>query len=86
MPVRVPGKAGGGGLLEGQDVVAASERGRGLAKQLFAALRLQLPGREGILFIRRDNVASLKAHLKMGVQEVAEFTHGGIVHAVLAYN
>jgi L-amino acid N-acyltransferase YncA len=75
-----------GAYVYGPICVAASERGRGLAEQLFAALRLQLPGREGILFIRRDNVASLKAHLKMGVREVAEFTHGGIVHAVLAYN
>jgi predicted GNAT family acetyltransferase len=65
--------------------VAYSERGRGLAARMFAALRMQLPDREGILFIRRDNAASLKAHLKMGMQEVGEFTHHDIVHAVLAY-
>ena len=66
--------------------ISATERGRGLAAALFAALRVQLPAREGILFIRRDNVASLKAHLKLGIQQVGEFTYRGIDHAVLAYN
>jgi hypothetical protein len=35
--------------------------------------------------IRRDNAASLRAHLRMGMQEVGEFTHCDVVHAVLAY-
>jgi L-amino acid N-acyltransferase YncA len=48
---------------------------------VFAALRARLPGREGVLFIRRDNAASLKAHARMGMREVAEFTHGGAVFA-----
>ena len=65
--------------------VAEVERGRGLASAMFAALRERLPGREGILFIRRDNAASLRAHAKMGMQEVAEFTHDGALHAVLSY-
>jgi L-amino acid N-acyltransferase YncA len=52
---------------------------------VFAALRARLPGREGVLFIRRDNAASLKAHARMGMREVAEFTHGGAVFAVLSY-
>jgi L-amino acid N-acyltransferase YncA len=71
--------------IYGPICVARSERGHGLAARLFAALRMQLPGREGVLFIRRDNAASLRAHLKMGMQEVGEFTHGDVVHAVLAY-
>jgi len=65
--------------------VAASERGRGLAGAMFAALRARLPGREGIAFIRRENATSLLAHQKMGMREVAEFSHGGIVFAVVAY-
>ena len=65
--------------------VAESERGRGLAGAMFAALRARLPGREGVAFIRRDNTASLLAHRKMGMQEVAEFTHGGVVFVVVAY-
>ena len=65
--------------------VAESERGRGLAGAMFAALRQRLMGREGIAFIRCDNTASLLAHKKMGMQEVAEFTHDGAVFVVLAY-
>jgi L-amino acid N-acyltransferase YncA len=46
---------------------------------MFAELRARLPDREGVAFIRRDNTTSLLAHKKMGMQEVAEFTHGGVV-------
>jgi L-amino acid N-acyltransferase YncA len=65
--------------------VAEAERGQGLANAMFAVLRARLPGREGILFIRRDNPASLRAHARMGMTEVAEFTHDGALHAVLSY-
>jgi len=74
-----------GAYLYGPICVMQSERGRGLAHALFAELRARLPGREGIAFIRRDNAASLRAHDKMGLREVAEFTHDGVVHAVVAY-
>jgi hypothetical protein len=37
-----------------------------------------------VLFIRRDNAASLRAHEKMGMREVAGFAHGGAEMAVLA--
>jgi L-amino acid N-acyltransferase YncA len=65
--------------------VAESERGRGLAAAMFAALRAQLPEREGVAFIRRDNTTSRLAHQKMGMREVAEFTHDGVVFVVVAY-
>lgn len=65
--------------------VAAEERGRGVAAAMFAALRALLPGREGILFIRTDNAASLRAHAKMGMRQVATFEHGGATMLVLAY-
>jgi L-amino acid N-acyltransferase YncA len=65
--------------------VAAEERGRGLAAAMFAALRGLLPGREGVLFIRSDNAASLRAHAKMGMRQVASFEHGGAEILVLAY-
>jgi L-amino acid N-acyltransferase YncA len=65
--------------------VAEEARGRGLARAMFAALRARLPGREGVLFIRRDNAASLRAHEKMGMREVAGLTYGGAEMAVLAY-
>ena len=74
-----------GAYLYGPICVARAERGRGLAARMFAALRMQLRGREGILFIRRDNDASMRAHLKMGMHEVGEFTYHNAIHAILAY-
>jgi L-amino acid N-acyltransferase YncA len=76
---------GANGYLYGPICIAESERGRGLAGRLFRALRRELPGREGVLFIRRDNPASLRAHAKMGMREMAEFIHDDAVHVVLAY-
>ncbi len=65
--------------------IEETERGRGMAAAMFAALRARLPGREGVLFIRRDNEASLRAHTKMGMSEVAEFKHNDKDFAVLSY-
>ena len=65
--------------------VSAEERGKGLAQAMFAELQRLLPGREGILFIRRDNPASLRAHERMGMHEVAGFVFNGIEHVVLSY-
>ena len=65
--------------------VEETERGRGVAGAMFAALRARLPGREGVLFIRRDNEASLRVHAKMGMSEIAEFKHNGKDFAVLSY-
>jgi len=65
--------------------VSVDERGKGMAQAMFAELQRALPGREGILFIRRDNPASLRAHAKMGMHEVAEFAFSGIDYAILAY-
>ncbi len=65
--------------------VADGLRGRRLAQRMFAELRRQLPGREGILFVRHDNAASLRAHAGMAMREVAEFTFRDCAHAVFAY-
>ncbi|HET6222889.1 MAG TPA: GNAT family N-acetyltransferase [Dongiaceae bacterium] len=64
--------------------VAAAERGHGLAGAMFAALRQRLPGREGILFIRRDNAASRAAHEKMGIRRVGEFSQDGVLYDILS--
>ena len=69
----------------GPGCVAEEARGRGLAAAMFAALRARLPGREGVLFIRRDNAASLRAQERMGMREVAGSALGGAEMAVLAY-
>jgi predicted GNAT family acetyltransferase len=52
---------------------------------MFAALRALLPGREGILFIRLDNVASRNAHARMGMREVTTFEHADVSYAARAY-
>jgi predicted GNAT superfamily acetyltransferase len=65
--------------------VAASERGKGLAEAMFTELRRLQPGREGVLFIRRDNAPSLRAHIRMGMREVAEFELGGAGFSVMAF-
>ena len=65
--------------------VDAEERGKGLAQAMFSELRRLAPAREGILFIRRDNSVSLRAHAKMGMREVARFVFGGNELAVLSY-
>jgi len=64
--------------------VSAEERGKGLAQAMFAELLRLLPGREGVLFIRRDNPASLRAHAKMGMHEVASFVNRSD-YVVLSY-
>jgi ribosomal protein S18 acetylase RimI-like enzyme len=71
--------------LYGPVCVAESARGRGLAAAMLAELRRHLPGREGITFIRRDNAASLRAHTKIGMREVAEFCYGDAAVVVVAY-
>jgi L-amino acid N-acyltransferase YncA len=73
-----------GAYLYGPICVHEGERGRGLARALCAELGRHLPGREGISFIRSDNVSSLQAHQKMGWQSVGNFTQAGIAFVVIA--
>ena len=68
----------------GQLCVAASERGRGLALLLMAAQHRQLPGREGVAFVRFDNAASRATHAKAGYRETATFTHAGVTYVAVA--
>lgn len=71
--------------IYGPICVCKEERGHGLAQEMFAHLCRLEAGREGMLFIRRDNEASLHAHLKMGMQEVATFLHEGHEFAVFSF-
>ncbi|QXI28272.1 GNAT family N-acetyltransferase [Pseudomonas vanderleydeniana] len=68
----------------GPACVAATERGQGLLAQLYTQLQRYQQGREAILFIRRDNTASLRAHARLGMHEVASFTLEGEEYAVLS--
>jgi L-amino acid N-acyltransferase YncA len=65
--------------------IASSDRGRGLAAMLLGALGARLPSREAATFIRRDNASSRAAHLKVGFQEVAEFSHAGVDYVVAVH-
>jgi GNAT superfamily N-acetyltransferase len=76
---------GADAYVYGPIAVDEAQRGKGMAQLLFEALRQRLPGREGVLFIREDNRASLRAHAKMGARRVASFTFDGAPIAVLAY-
>ncbi|WP_321968419.1 GNAT family N-acetyltransferase [Burkholderia cepacia] len=71
--------------IYGPICVDKEERGKRLAQSMFAKLRLLEAGREGILFIRRDNYASLRAHTNMGMREVARFIFDGADFAVFSY-
>jgi hypothetical protein len=71
--------------LYGPICIAESERGQDLAAALMAALAARLPGRQGLTFIRRDNTRSMRAHGKIGMREVAEFTHGDAAIIVVVY-
>jgi L-amino acid N-acyltransferase YncA len=71
--------------IYGPICVAESERGRDLPAVLMSALRKRLPGREGITFIRRDNVRSMRAHAKIGMREVAEFVDNGAPIVVVSH-
>ncbi len=65
--------------------VDVDARGQGIAQAMFTELRRLQPGREGVLFVRRDNTASLRAHAKMAMREVGSFAFRGMDHAVFSY-
>lgn len=75
----------GNAYVYGPICVDPAERGKGLAAAMFSELRRLEPGREGVLFIRIDNEASLRAHSRMGMQEVARFELNAAIFAVFSY-
>ncbi|MGY4571613.1 N-acetyltransferase [Bradyrhizobium pachyrhizi] len=64
--------------------VSRNARGLGVLEALYAKLQATFRGREAILFIREDNPRSLKAHLRLGMREVARYDFGGKVFIVLS--
>ena len=65
--------------------VAETERGKGLAGTLFAALQERMAGRPAMTFIRADNSSSLRAHRKMGMRELGPFVHDNVRYTALSY-
>jgi acetyltransferase (GNAT) family protein len=64
--------------------IARDARGRGVLDALYAKLQTLFRGREAILFIREDNPRSLKAHLRLGMREVARYDLDGERFIVLS--
>ncbi|CAA9199663.1 hypothetical protein FLA105534_02700 [Flavobacterium bizetiae] len=52
---------------------------------MFQKLLKLEPNREGILFIKSDNIASLKTHEKMGMHKVSSFHFNNADFDVYAY-
>ena len=74
-----------GCYVYGPICVAGSERGNGVARAMFEALRALLPGREGFTFIRADNAVSRQVHAGLGLREAATFSVTGVAYVVVAY-
>jgi predicted GNAT superfamily acetyltransferase len=74
-----------GCYMYGPVCVAESERGRGLAAAMFEKLRAHVPGRPAMTFVRADNLASLRAHRKMGMQELGDFANDGTAFVAFTY-
>ncbi|MGE6353933.1 N-acetyltransferase family protein [Flavobacterium sp. NPDC079362] len=72
--------------IYGPICVSKNQRGKGLAQLLFKELLRLEPNREGILFIKNDNEASLKAHEKMGMHKVSNFHFNNADFDVFAYS
>lgn len=74
---------GANAYVYGPACIAGSERGQGLLAKLYAVMKTEHAGGEAVLFIRRDNIASMRAHEKLGMHEVASFILDEIEYAVL---
>jgi ribosomal protein S18 acetylase RimI-like enzyme len=75
----------GDAYIYGPICVAEEQRGRGVAALMFQQLRTQLPGREGITFIRWDNAVSRTVAERIGIRSVGKFEHAGVEYVVMAY-
>lgn len=71
--------------IYGPICVDKNQRGKGLAQRMFKELLILEPNREGVLFIKSDNEASLKAHEKMGMHKVSNFRFNNANFDVYAY-
>jgi Acetyltransferase (GNAT) family len=72
-----------GAFIQGPVCVAQTERGKGLAGLMFAAMRARTPAHAAVTFIRSDNDSSLRAHEKVGIRVVGEFEHRGVRYSAL---
>jgi ribosomal protein S18 acetylase RimI-like enzyme len=71
--------------LYGPVCVVETERGNGLPKAMFELLQAHMRGRPTMTFVRADNAPSLRAHRKLGMQELGEFVSDGVPHVAFSY-
>ena len=71
--------------IYGPICVSQNQRGKGLAQLMFQELLKLEPNREGILFIKSDNLTSLRAHEKMRMKKVSSFYFNNADFDVYAY-
>jgi len=71
--------------IYGPICVSENHRGKGLAQLMFQELLKLEPNREGILFIKSDNLPSIKAHEKMRMRKVSNFNFNNADFDVYAY-
>jgi ribosomal protein S18 acetylase RimI-like enzyme len=64
--------------------VGAEFRGHNVAAALLAEVRKHYGSREAVLFIRADNIASRRAHAKLGMIEHGTYTFADALHIVLS--
>ena len=64
--------------------VDQAARGLGVLEAMYAHALACLPGREAVLFINAGNTRSLKAHARLGMVQVANFTLGEQAFIVLS--
>jgi hypothetical protein len=70
--------------LYGPVCVDQAARGLGVLEAMYAHAVALLPGREAILFINANNSRSLRAHGRLGMVQVANFTLGEQAFIVLS--
>jgi hypothetical protein len=71
-------------FVYGPVCVDQAARGLGVLEAMYAHATALLPGREAVLFINASNTRSLKAHARLGMLQVANFTLGEQAFIVLS--
>lgn len=72
-------------VIYGPICVSSNMRGKGIAQSLLHELERFQPKLKCVCFIRGDNAASIKAHTKLGMQEVALFKYNNVDHLIFLY-
>ncbi|MCG7509101.1 GNAT family N-acetyltransferase [Mesorhizobium retamae] len=63
--------------IYGPVCVAQDQRGAGLLALLYSGIEKFREGEEAVLFIRNDNLASIRAHEKLQMRRASQFQYGG---------